>query len=112
VTAEGWVVRFEEVTGPTLVHTTNGADIFSRGRFWIEPDSGRVLMSEMVTEDARVRGELVVSYRSESLLGLLVPVELREQYMAGGQPRITGQATYHNFRRFQVSVDQSIGPIQ
>jgi hypothetical protein len=112
VTAEGWVVRFEEVTGPTLVHTTNGADIFSRGRFWIERDSGRVLMSEMITEDARVRGELVVNYQSEPLLGLLVPVEFREQYMAGGQPKIVGQATYGNFRRFQVSVDQSIGPIQ
>lgn len=111
VTAEGWVLTFEEVTGPTLVHTTAGADIFSRGRFWIEPDTGRVLMSEMITEDARVRGELLVSYQSATLLGLLVPAELREQYTEGaGRPKITGRATYSNFRSFQVAVDQSIAP--
>ena len=36
VTAEGWILKFEEVEGPTLVYTTNGANIFSRGRFWID----------------------------------------------------------------------------
>jgi hypothetical protein len=114
VTAEGWIVNFEEVKGPTLVYTTGGGNIFSRGRFWIEPDTGRVLMSEMITEDAHVRGELLVSYQSEPLLSLLVPIELRERYTenAPRRPTITGQATYSNFRRFQVSTDQKIGPIQ
>jgi hypothetical protein len=113
VSAEGWILKFEEMEGPTLVYTTNGANIFSRGRFWIEPETGRVLMSEMITENAAVRGELAVSYQSEPLLGLLVPVELREHYIEGPTtPMITGQATYSNFRRFQVSVDQSLGPIQ
>ena len=112
-TAEGLVLNFEEREGPTLVYTTNGANIFSRGRFWIEPDTGRVLISEMITEDGRVRGELIVSYRSEPLVGLLVPVELREQYTTGfAQPTITGKATYSNFRRFQVSTDQTLVPIQ
>jgi hypothetical protein len=120
VTAEGWILSFEEVKGPTLIYTTGGGDIFSRGRFWIEPDTGRVLMSEMVTEDSSVRGELIVSYQSQPLLGLLVPIELRERYTETQpmRPTITGQATYSNFRRFQVSSnwavspDQSIGPIQ
>ena len=113
VSAEGWVISFEEQRGPTLVYTTAGADIFSRGRFWIEPDTGRVLMSEMITEDARVRGELVVSYQSEPLLGLLVPIELRERYTEiASRATITGQATYSNFRRFQVSVDETIAPVR
>jgi hypothetical protein len=116
VTAEVWVVRFEEIEGPTLVWTTGGGDIFSHGRFWIEPDTGRILISEMITEDARVRGELLVSYQSQPLLGLLVPIELRERYTEKAPPAllptITGQATYSNFRRFEVSVDQTIGPIQ
>jgi hypothetical protein len=116
VSAEGWIVKFQEVEGPTLVWTTGGGDIFSHGRFWIEPDTGRVLMSEMITEDARVRAELVVSYQSQPLLGLLVPIELRERYtvkaVEAQQPEITGQATYRNFRRFEVLVDQKIGPIQ
>ena len=116
VSAEGWIVKFEEVEGPTLVWTTGGGDIFSHGRFWIEADTGRVLISEMVTEDARVRGELVVSYQSQPLLGLLVPIELRERYIEKAPPAqlptITGQATYSNFRRFEVSVNHKIGPIQ
>jgi hypothetical protein len=68
----------------------------------------------MITEDSVVRGELLVSYRSEPVLGLLVPIELRERY-AQTEPRgptITGQATYSNFRRFQVSTDHAIAPIQ
>jgi hypothetical protein len=116
VTAEGWIVKFEEVEGPTLVWTTGGGDILSHGRFWVEPDTGRVLISEMITEDARVRGELLVSYQSQPLLGLLVPIELRERYTEKAPPArlpvITGRATYSNFRRFEVSVDQKIGPIQ
>jgi hypothetical protein len=114
VTAEGWIVNFEEVKGPTLIYTTGGGNIFSRGRFWIEPDTGRVLMSEMITEDAYVRGELLVSYQSEPLLGLLVPTELRERYTesAARRPTITGEARYSNFRRFQVSTDQKLEPIQ
>jgi len=113
VSAEGWIISFEEQRGPTLVYTTAGADIFSRGRFWIEPETGRVLMSEMITEDARVRGELVVSYQSEPLLGLLVPIELRERYTEiASRSTITGQATYSNFRRFQVSVDETIAPVR
>lgn len=116
VTAEVWIVKFQEVKGPTLVSTTGGGDIPSHGRFWIEPDTGRVLLSEMITEDGRVRGELVVSYQSQPLLGLLVPIELRERYSEKAPPAqlptITGQATYSNFRRFEVSVDHKIGPIQ
>jgi hypothetical protein len=70
-------------------------------------------MSEMITADQRVRGELLVSYQSEPLLGFLVPIELREQYsQTGYHATITGEATYRNFRRFQVAVDEAIGPIR
>ena len=70
-------------------------------------------MSELITEDQRVRGELLVSYQSEPLLGFLVPIELRERYSeAGYKATITGEATYSNFRRFQVDVDEAIGPIR
>ena len=113
VTAEIWIVRFEERKGPTLVRTTEGRDIFSRGRFWIEPESGRVLISEMITGNEHVRGELVVSYQSEPVLGLLVPIELRERYSEGRRrPTILGTATYSNFRRFKVLIDETIAPIR
>jgi hypothetical protein len=113
VDAEVWVVAFEERQGPTLVHTEDGSDIFSRGRFWIEPDTGRVLMSELVARNRRVRGELLVSYQSDPFLGFLVPIELRERYsQIRYEATIIGEATYTNFRRFQVDVDEVIGPIR
>jgi hypothetical protein len=113
VKTEGLILDFEEQHGPTLVRTSDGADIFARGRFWLEPDTGRVLISEMTIQDARVRGDLVVSYQSEPMLGMLVPVELRERYVdRPDQPTITGVATYSNFRRFQVSTEQTIRPIR
>jgi hypothetical protein len=113
VSAEVWVVRFTERLAPTIIHTGNDKNIFSRGRFWIEPSSGRVLMSEMITEDADVRGQINVSYQSEPLVGLLVPIEMRERYTSQGyRATITGQATYGKFRRFQVDVNETLGPIR
>lgn len=113
VSTEVWVVRYAEVKGPTLVHARDGDNIFSHGRFWIEPASGRVLMSEMITENDEVRGQINISYQSAPLVGLLVPIEMREQYKRSGyRATITGQATYGKFRTFQVQVDENIGPIQ
>ena len=107
----------------------------ARSRLWILPGAALLIVAiglprlknsedatmgqldpELVAEDARVRGELLVSYQSQPLLGLLVPIELRERYTEKAPPArlpvITGRATYSNFRRFDVSVDQKIGPIQ
>ena len=113
VSAEVWVVRFEERSKPTLVRTPEGASISSKGRFWIEPHSGRVLMSEMIAENDDVRAQVNVSYQSEPLVGLLVPVEMREQYRA---PRykatINGQASYNRFRRVEVDVRNRLSPVR
>ena len=113
VSAEIWVVRFTERQGPTIIHTQNNRNIFSRGRFWIEPSSGHVLMSEMITENTDVRGQINVSYQSEPVVGLLVPIEMRERYTSQGyRATIIGQATYGKFRRFQVNVNETLGPIR
>jgi hypothetical protein len=113
VSAEVWVVRFEERTRPTLVRTPEGASILSKGRFWIEPQSGRVLMSEMIAENDDVRAQVNVSYQSEPLVGLLVPVEMREQYRARRyNATISGQASYSRFRRAEADVRRSLSPIR
>jgi hypothetical protein len=113
VSAEVWVVRFEERTKPTLVRTPEGDSISSKGRFWIDPHSGRVLMSEMITENDDVRAQVNVSYQSEPLLGLLVPVEMREQYRARRyKATINGQATYDRFRRVEVDVRNMLSPVR
>jgi hypothetical protein len=100
VTTEIWVVEYREVERRTLIRKNDGKDIPARGRFWIEPDTGRVLLSELIAEDRNVHSKIEVSYQSEPLLGLLVPVEMRETYWrTGSRSRIEGTATYGSFRR-------------
>src|SRR5688572_25075165 len=64
LTTEVWVVRFEERERPTIVRdAVDYGDVPTQGRFWIEADSGRVLMSEMRSNHPRVRAEVTVSYQ-------------------------------------------------
>lgn len=113
VPAGAWTVHYEEVQKLTMIRTTNGRDLPARGRFWIEPASGRVLMSELVAQDFALRATVGVSYDSEPLAGLLVPVEMRERYdVRKDGSRINGTATYSRFRQFQVKVDEKFAQIK
>lgn len=111
VSTEIWTVQYEEVARPTIVRTADDRDVPARGRFWIDPASGRVLMSELVVGDRQRRGTIDVSYQSEPLLGFLVPVEMREHYEdRRRKSRIQGAATYGRFRQFRVDVDEQVRP--
>jgi len=108
-----WVIRYEETGHGTMITTTFGRDLPSRGRFWIDPTTGRVLMSELVAEDTLVAGTVVVKYQPDVLADLLVPVAMRERYVERrNNARIDGAATYGKFRQFQVKVDEKIAPIK
>ena len=48
-----------------------------------------------------------VRYALESDIGLRLPVEMRERYRDRHGSRVEGIATYTNFRRFQVQVEES-----
>ena len=108
VSTEVWVVEYQEVRRGTLIHTQNHKDLPSRGRFWIEPSSGRVLMTELLAKNHDVRATIDVSYQSEPLLGLPVPIEMREWYdgLRNGS-RIEAVATYGKFRQFQVNTNET-----
>ena len=111
IATEVWVVEYEEVQRKTLIRTTAGRDIPARGRFWIEPATGRVLMSELTADSSAVRATIDVSYQSEPLLGFLVPIEMRERYEGRRDSTlIEGNATYGNFRQFQVRTEEHIAP--
>jgi hypothetical protein len=105
VSTEVWVVEYREVERHTLIRSVDGSqDVPAHGRFWIEPTSGRVRMSEFVAEDRAVHSTIDVSYQSEPLLDLLVPIEMRETYWRFHQPtRIEGAATYGSFRRIDAT---------
>jgi hypothetical protein len=97
VSTEMWNIEFEEKRGDTIVKRPNGANLRSRGRFWINPDTGAVLISELVIDGGGVLAKVTVSYQSEPLMGFLVPVEMRESYERRDE-MITGHAVYGKFR--------------
>lgn len=107
-----WVVEYREVEKHTLIRTTNGRDLPSRGRFWIEPSTGQVAGSELIAEDPIIKGTVDVEYQIEPAVGLLVPVEMRERYeIRRDGSRVEGTATYGRFRQFQVKVDEKLAPV-
>jgi hypothetical protein len=106
VATEVWVIEYEERSSGTMIRTTGGKDLPTHGRFWIDP-SGRILMSELVASNRQIRATIDVSYQSEPLLGLLVPVEMREHYDGRKTDSvIEGRASYGKFRQFKVSTNE------
>ena len=97
VSTEMWNVKYQERRRPTIIAAPNGDSRPARGRFWIDPSNGRVLISELVVDGGGVIATITVSYQSEPLLGFLVPVEMRESYLRYPE-RITGHAVYGKFR--------------
>jgi hypothetical protein len=106
-TAEMWVIEFRERGRNTVIRSIDGRDFPAAGRFWINPASGAILMTELDMQRADVRALINVSYQSEPLLGFNVPVEMREKYETK-YDRVDGIATYGRFRRFQVNTDQTV----
>ena len=97
VATEMWTVEFRERDRPTIIRTPSGEDRPAKGRFWIDPSNGSVLISELIVDGGGVIATVTVSYQSEPLMGFLVPVEMRESYVRYPE-RITGHARYGRFR--------------
>jgi hypothetical protein len=113
IAGEVWVIDYRETRARTMIRTTGDQDLPARGRFWIEPASGRVLLSTLIAEDRAVRAQIDVTYAPEPSLGLLVPSDMRERYERRVDgATVNGRATYAKFRRFQVFVDEKIAPIK
>ena len=101
---EIWVVEYEERQRPTLIRDkrVGGKDVPAKGRFWIEAESGRVFMSEIVAQNREVRGTIDVSYQSDPVGDLLLPIEMREWYEGRKSgSKIETVATYGRFRRIE-----------
>jgi len=82
-----------------MIRSGKRKDQPAHGRFWIEPATGRVLVSELSVEDRRIRATIEVSFQSEPLLEMLVPVAMRERYeIKPSKSRVDGLATYDRFR--------------
>lgn len=106
--ADAWVVRFQEGPTQTLLHNTRtSGDLPTHGRFWIDPATGRVLLTELVAEDRTLRVTIDVRFGSEPLNDMLLPVSMRERYEGRrNKSLIEGWATYDRFRQFTVNTDE------
>ena len=106
-----YIVEYRERVPPALIQGPKGRDLFCRGRFWIEGATGRVMKSELIVDDPVVRASVTTRYQVDEAHGLAVPVEMKEEYGLPNGARVTGLATYGNFRRFDVEVtDQIVTP--
>ena len=103
-----WVVDYEETGSPTVIRGRDDQRLPVRGRYWIEPATGRVFLTEIVLDADSLEALITVRYEANDTLGHFVPVEMRERYrnrLSGSL--IEGTATYTRFRRFQVLVEES-----
>ncbi len=99
-------VNFEERERPTIIRTPTGKSAPSRGTFWLDPESGAVLRSELrvsLTFGNRVDALIVVHYTHHDRLDMLLPDDMNEMYLTRND-RIEGHATYTNYRRFETEV--------
>jgi hypothetical protein len=97
-----------EQSTPTIIQRPEGGDMASQVTAWIDETTGRLIRAEVKTSDVRIgvlqfSNVVWVDFKQEEKLGLLVPVEMREEFFAGRFRSGTGTAKYTNYRKFQTT---------
>jgi len=98
---------FEEHVSPTLIgNPKTGDDMPAEVRAWVD-DVGRLWRAEVITyTSARTSPyeHLVrVEFKESSSFGMLLPLEMYEEFPVPWPSSGRANATYRNFRRFQTS---------
>ena len=101
-------LEFHEERGGTLIRTAGDQAMPSHGHFTIDLANGRVLSSELIAESRSLRARIEVTYALEPAMELFVPREMREKYSLSDGSTIDGKATYARFRRYQVTVAETV----
>jgi hypothetical protein len=105
------VVTFEEQGLPRLIRSRD--DAAASGRIWVEPETGRVVRTELLFETSdretrtTVRSTVRAQFGPVDSTDLWVPIWMEEDHAAtssGNTTRIAGRATYSNVRTFRVEV--------
>lgn len=93
---------FKETGEPRIIRSP--ANAAAEGKFWLEPDSGRVIQTQFIlkwTKDATAK--ITVHYANDPKIAMWVPVRMDEDYFLPTSS-ISGRADYRNFRKFAVDV--------
>jgi VWFA-related protein len=110
---DAWEIEFQEKTSPTLIRTTDGRSVASRGTIWVAPEDGTVLRTKLVLSGFQAEGSfstLDVTYALDSRLGLWLPSRMAERHegivrrvKTASRAIVTATATYSDFKRFEAS---------
>ncbi len=106
-------LHFEERDRSTLVRTPEGIRSPARGRFSVEPNTGRITAYELrvrVHDGGSSRALIywmLVDFAHDPRLELWVPVRMLERHYqnrdAAAHGGESGEATYGNYRRYEAS---------
>jgi len=109
-----WAVNYQEIQSPSLIHDQDNHDEFAYGTLWIEPDTGRILKTELNLggrgTGLLLRTHMVVSYEENKKLAMLIPSLMLEHYETDNGHTIDCRADYSRFHRFEVDVNFDIAP--
>jgi len=103
-----WLVEYQEHERPTLIRGENNSNLPTRGRTWIDVETGRVHKTEFVVDAPLITARVTTTFKQDSRLDILVPAEMIEEYRPAAGGRISGRATYGRFRQFAVRTDEQI----
>ena len=108
-TEDLWVVAYTEIGRNTLIGNSRGGALPASGRFWIDPETGRIVITELRLRDETVDAVIDVRYELEPSVGLIVPTAMRERYHDLRRDSvIEGTADYSRVRRFQVTSTEDV----
>lgn len=100
-------VSFIETARPTILRggLTGDLDVPVKGIAWLEPETGRVLQTELQIPNGRGNTTVTTKFRLDARLQIMVPEQMRTE-------NPNGAATYSNFRRFSVATDTAVADPQ
>jgi len=116
-----WEVGFKENRRPTLIRTSTGRDVPSRGTLWVVPADGTVVRTQLVIDGSSGNSgsNIDVTYAHDERLGLWLPAVMKERHewevvaagssaygatpVSGRTAVVVATATYSDFKRFETS---------
>lgn len=100
-------VAFAERDGPTIVRSTDGSYVFTKGELVIDAATGHIHRTVVVLKIDSTEARLTTTFSLNDKVGLWLPASFSEQYRhASGRLResVRVDSTYTNYRRFNVNV--------
>jgi hypothetical protein len=110
-----WEIGFRETERPTIIRSPEGRSLSMEGSVWVDPQDGTVTRTRIHMHDtgsvdgvkSRGAADVDVTYQRVATLEMWLPATMTESYESAQGPlwyRVTGRASYSEYRQFQTSV--------